>query len=372
MTRWLRSRLPFGFAGVYLVGYLLLVGPAVSMSRYVGYGLLLSLGVAIYFGIWQGEQLSKSIRPARISLRTSTETIRLMLIPFTAFLNVVALFYVATRGFSEASRLDFISEYGAVFRLVTIGFTPVVLQAVSNAERIGIKEKLLIVLYGLVPLLIGSRSVFLMFVIGLSIIFNVRQSSIPIVKMLLAGLGVLAVLVGVTWLRGYGHGNVEVAFSALYYRIFSINASNAARIVDYYHTTRDFLNGGSILMDIKSLAPGPHRAFSGEITALLRSDIVAHVGITPTVLGESFANFGSYCAIYGVIFLFLVLVTNWVFSKSNALGFNVWIKINLFWTITGGVGPFIALKFPLILFFFLAFKLMIDLTRTLRITGVRG
>ena len=110
-----------------------------------------------------------------------------------------------------------------------------------------------------------------------------------------------------------GASGVSRAFTALWDRIVMVNVGNVSWIMSFIPAEHGYLFGRSYLMDIGAMLPGPDKAFTGWLTSIRKPGLAdAPVGMTPTIIGESYANFGLL-GVFAIPFLFgSILQASWI------------------------------------------------------------
>ena len=173
----------------------------------------------------------------------------------------------------------------------------------------------------------------------------------------------------VTW-RRYTHGFVDRTFwdiprfvlKAIQHRILLSNVSNLQFILDFFPKKHGYLHGGSYLMDLKAIAPGPDIAFGGWLTMHKNPELAGIVGMTQTIIGECYANFGALGVVL-CMFWFGVTVQSlfvWFVRSRKKLSSTVliiFLTVNLAWTVMRGLGNFAFSKLVPILIVFTLLEL---------------
>jgi oligosaccharide repeat unit polymerase len=129
----------------------------------------------------------------------------------------------------------------------------------------------------------------------------------------IAAITFLSMFVAISVGRYMRGDRVGRAFAAIWDRIVMVNPENLGFILSFFPARHQFLLGGSYLMDIHAMAPGPDKAFSGWMTAERVASLADDpVGMTPTLVGESYANFGLI-GVFAIPLLFgFLLQTSWI------------------------------------------------------------
>lgn len=173
-----------------------------------------------------------------------------------------------------------------------------------------------------------------------------------------AGVTFLSLFVAISAGRYMRGDTVLRAFAAIWDRIVMVNPGNLGFILSFFPTRHPFLLGGSYLMDIAAMAPGPDKAFSGWMTAERVAALADDpVGMTPTIVGESYANFGLIGVVAIPLLFGFLLQTSWIAVLRRpkeldflALAIVVWLfaaKVAL-----RGIGGIVVTRFiPLAVMF---------------------
>ncbi|MHC4622329.1 MAG: O-antigen polymerase [Planctomycetota bacterium] len=161
------------------------------------------------------------------------------------------------------------------------------------------------------------------------------------------------IFTALTWKR-YSHGFANRTLRdmprfvcrAVERRIVLNNASNLRFILNFFPDKHEYLYGASFLMDLKAVRPGPDIAFGGWLTAHKRPELAGVVGMTPTVIGEFYANFGLGGVISGMLlFGFAVQSVTAHFVRKgkrvSSIALFVFLTVNLAWAVTSGIGSLV-------------------------------
>ncbi|WP_433625226.1 O-antigen polymerase [Halomicrococcus sp. NG-SE-24] len=161
----------------------------------------------------------------------------------------------------------------------------------------------------------------------------------------------LSLFLAVTVVRYQSVDGTPVAIAVKYirHRIFLVNNENLNFILGYFPAEHGYLLGRGYLMDLESMLPGADKAFSGWITTKKLPWLDKPVGITPTLVGESYANFG-YAGVLVVPFLvgaavrttFVGLVRSR--KRVGTVAFVAMVALFLAKAALRGIGPTLFVK----------------------------
>jgi len=117
----------------------------------------------------------------------------------------------------------------------------------------------------------------------------------------------------------------------LFHRIILVNPLNVTKISEFIPSAAPYMLGKSYIMDIATVAPGPDVGFAGYMTE--QAVRVGRTAMTPTLVGELYANFGlvglpigmflSGCAVH---YLFI-----WFLRQKRTIGTTVFFSCVSLW-----------------------------------------
>ena len=173
----------------------------------------------------------------------------------------------------------------------------------------------------------GSRTPIIKIIIILLLIYNLKKPLKNKTIIIILAIGII-MLIGMQIMRLNRSGE-ESNFTRLLLNTLQNSSINLNYVMDIFPEQEDFQHGYTYLINIIMLRPGPDLDF----TLWLKEKIglkFAGGGITPTIIGESYLNFGTYGS-YLILFLIGILINflDWKYfnSKKNAFWICYFITI---------------------------------------------
>jgi len=184
----------------------------------------------------------------------------------------------------------------------------------------------------------GFRSGIVVFIL-VAIIMKNKRKKIPMIRVVILGSIILLLLNVYSAIRG---GSVlDVSFSVLLQSLLMDNAQNGVVNLRYifnaFPDDHEFLKGYGYLINIIMLRPGPDLDFTLTLKEILGLSFVGG-GVTPTIIGEFYLNFGLVGTYLG-IFVFGVLlakVNKWM-KKTDLYFWPAYILVQLVVSIRSGL-----------------------------------
>jgi oligosaccharide repeat unit polymerase len=120
-----------------------------------------------------------------------------------------------------------------------------------------------------------------------------RKGKVPLKYLIFMGLAIFLMVGFVQFLRGTGSvtADIDTITRLAVWRIFSSVLNVLNNVYLAFPERIPFLYGNSYLIDFAVLLPGPQEHFGFWLKYALGYDFPGG-GVTPTILGESYANFG--------------------------------------------------------------------------------
>ncbi|WP_433632045.1 hypothetical protein [Halomicrococcus sp. NG-SE-24] len=209
----------------------------------------------------------------------------------------------------EASRLSSLSgqDYYIHFIMVPLPFLATIawLKARLSDNRLYFASAIVILgITGAVMALTGFRALIghLLILLVISDQFITRRINFPIIGA--AAVAFLSLFLLITTVRHQSVDGTPLAIAGQHirHRIFLVNSENLRFVLGHFPAEHSYLLGQGYIMDLQSMLPGPQKAFSGWITQQRWPGLKIPIGMTPTIIGESYANFG-YMGVIAVPFL---------------------------------------------------------------------
>lgn len=188
----------------------------------------------------------------------------------------------------------------------------------------------------LINIITGFRSGIFTYLLIVMLIYN-KKTKLNIKKIILILIPMFVVLMLFGALRGgilSGNNNSFLSSSLTTLQAGSINLN---WILNKFPTEIEYQKGYTYLINIIMLKPGPDLDFTLWLKQILNVNFNGG-GITPTILGEFYLNFG-YIGIYIGMFVFgivLFLLEN-QYKKTNNLSLNAFIIVMFMGAFRGGI-----------------------------------
>lgn len=274
----------------------------------------------------------------------------------------------------ELTRLESVRAGGFLFHGFTLIFlfliSLVMIRAYSN-RTIGLKMlefSLIIVAFSLF-FMTGFRSLLAMLIVLFILTRQQMIGRLEIRKLIFLSLIFIILFTFITWGRySYGFENRDISDLPLYMykaiegRILLNNPKNIQFILEFIPSQHDYLYGYSYIMDLKAIKPGPDIAFGGWLTSYQTPHLAGIAGMTPTVIGEFYANFGVLGVVFGMFivgFILQYIYIQIIRRSKNESSLLLLSLTTLFsaWMVMGGLGSIIFSNIIPILILLYLFKL---------------
>lgn len=166
----------------------------------------------------------------------------------------------------------------------------------------------------------GTRTPILKIIILMILIYNFRRNIKNSTVVLIAILGIL-LLIGMQIIRGQ-RSNETIGFSKSLLNTLQNGSVNLQYLQNAFPEREPYQNGYTYLINLIMLLPGEDIDFTLWLKDKLNLDFVGG-GVTPTIIGESYINFGNIGA-YIILFLVGILI-NYLDNKYSSN------KSEIFW-----------------------------------------
>jgi len=266
----------------------------------------------IFFGMKEKNgKLKKEKAVLRFSFPRVYAIYALMLISYAASVYYLRMNWGILRGNINDGRITAMSGSGLYIQIIELHVIlfPMLLSAYLNNKLYGNKKsrnkisKLILILLGIASSLsmfvTGFRGAIFLMVFCSILVYNGKKG-IPQIKLIVIGIIciVAAMVMGV--IRDIISGN-SITFLYSLFRSMRNGAVNLNYVFRTFPTKLPFQHGSTYFINIKMLLPGPDLDF----TLWLKEQVgisFSGGGLTPTVLGEFYMNFG-YKSIFVGMFL---------------------------------------------------------------------
>ncbi len=258
---------------------------------------------------------------------------------------------------TEVARLTAVRGAGYLFHGFTLLLTVVLVVAMMKSQFWGgrwrfVEGAVLVLGFGLL-LLTAFRAPLAALIVYFVLSRQLYRTRTEWVKVITLSLLFLLVFGFVTW-RRYTLGMHERALrsapqflaAAIEDRILLTNPRNLEFVLALFPRRHAYLGGASYVMGLKALRPGADIGFGGWLTSQHSRRLAGVTGMTPTVVGEFYANYGTLGAIAGMLCLGLLiqLIYAQFLRGRKTIGrtaFVVFLTGSLAWTVMGGLGRFV-------------------------------
>lgn len=190
--------------------------------------------------------------------------------------------------------IRFIQKKGKGF-LVLLSLNLFIIYFYSKKVKDNILEKKNIIIASVFLMLIGYRSLIIQLALLVFIAFNYNKkiSLKSIIVSFIIGSGLISFVIVFNYFRVNGSMkgfNLNVAQSYLGWNLF-VNYSNISEVTTFFNG--NYFNGKTFLYDFCTLLPG-YQPNAGVVIKNLMQKQFSGEGISLTVVGESYINFGIY------------------------------------------------------------------------------
>lgn len=193
------------------------------------------------------------------------------------------------------------------------------------------KPKIFMILYciyGVMSILIGFRSrIITLFLF--TILLYIQKRKVNYKKIMLYGVLVLIVTAILGVIRGILSGAEEVEAFLSISTLFENGAFNINHIMKFFPDRVKFQYGYTYLLNIIMLKPGPDLDFTLWLKKKLNMTF-AGGGVTPTLVGELYINFGIAGTLIGFVLISIALIFLDEIYKNKKSTFNV---VTIIWAI---------------------------------------
>lgn len=334
---------PLWFAYVLYLGYVLLPswvlflsGSAIHIGIVTVHPPLLALVCATTVGLggmalgglfgaaalgWRGNAESRGLRE-RLLLSEAPEAL-LFWLPWAAITLlgcVLTALFIATRGlpimayFSAEGHQHFyeiISKQriaavtGAGFYLIGLTELLPISALLLYAHRWGRRGRLKAIfvwLYlaavGVLTVGLSARGYLVLLVLFIIVVDGLLRGGLPWKRLFVLALAVVAAFMCITAVTegltagGGSAGQVFVESLGVAGKRLVLGAAQAGAIIQYFSGAPVLLHGRGYLWDMVSLLPGPQVGFNNWMFLAMNPGAPVSANVTPTIVGEAFANFG--------------------------------------------------------------------------------
>lgn len=253
-------------------------------------------------------------------------------------------FIVANRGllFSDvmsSGRIEAIAGNGLVIYISGLwSFAACLLIELHLKEtRIELYIWLMIVVSAILSLAKGFKSALLNFVLIVLIMYNKKKKISARTIFLYLIVALLFIILYNAARDGIIIGTVgEVIFSAICDESY-VGYINLEYVINCFPARHDYMHGYGYLINIIMLGPGEDLDFTLTLKQILGLEFSGG-GVTPTILGEFYLNFGYIGCILGMFILGIIYrnITKFL-NRSESYFFPVWLVITVCTSIRTGL-----------------------------------
>jgi oligosaccharide repeat unit polymerase len=208
---------------------------------------------------------------------------------------------------------------------------------------------IVIVLCLILQIFLGSRTSVLAFLI-LLILMRSRYKKFKVSTVFACGLAIVMFACIYAYIRNEGNTNLSIVspfFSASGVQMFNLNSVFRA-----FPDSVPFQGGYTYIINLLLYRPGPDVDFTLWLKEQLGMNF-AGGGVTPTVIGEAYINFGYFgIVIFMIVVGVLVKKMQYSYKNSSYIFMISFIAVSFFGTVGAGLGSMISIL-PYILLFFI-------------------
>lgn len=179
-------------------------------------------------------------------------------------------------------------------------------------------------LIGILPSIIaGYRAPALGFLLMAGLLRVYRKGRVSALEIIFIVMVVVLVFLGLSYVNIIllqGHHEQELV-DVWRHRFFLENARNISYIIDLIPSRYEYFYGGTVLMDLKSAMPGPGIGFGGWLMGSVGGRTFYGTGqLTPTIIGEFYANGGVGLVLMGMTVYGLFLQSAYIRYLRSSRG----------------------------------------------------
>ena len=200
--------------------------------------------------------------------------------------------------------------------------------------------------YSISILTIGFRSRLITLLILMLLIYN-KYHKIKIGRTITIGFGMVVLVCGLGVARDLLSGVENSSFLKTMISLFQNGAINIHYIINEFPEHTPYQYGRTLLINLKMLLPGPDIDYTLWLKNVLELSFSGG-GVTPTILGDFYINFGYIGVIIGFALLGIIVnVLEWHYNNSQ----NAYFISFLIWCLLTSVrGGFTNTEINLILY----------------------
>ena len=177
--------------------------------------------------------------------------------------------------------------------------------------------KVFALMFGIVMLsngIIGFRSKIIIPVIILIIMYN-KKKKITLKQII--PLIIILLIFGSAYGMMRGNSNTNILTYAT--KHFAIGSQNLGYILNRFPNGVEYQKGYTYIINILMLAPGPDPDFTLWLKEKLNMNFDGG-GVTPTIIGEFYINFGFIGIVFGMLAIGMILKKlDYLYEKSNSI-----------------------------------------------------
>ena len=282
--------------------------------------------------------------------KINTESFLYLLIFFSFFIWIIYIkgniSSILTGNF-ENSRITSQSGNGMYLYLIRMWIItiPLLFEYYLKKEKIPYKFYLVFLMVMIALLFLGGRTPIILIIIN-CLICKIVINEIDSSKMLLYGIMCLFIVGLIGFFRMILSGNVYELLHS-FQSIFNNGIYNLNYIFDKFPSKISFQKGYTYLINLKMLLPGPDQDFTLWLKEALGMNFVGG-GVTPTIIGEFYINFGIVGIWIGMFSLGFIFKRFDILYKSyKCKSYITFIILQLCLSVSGGLANYIV---PILLY----------------------
>ena len=194
----------------------------------------------------------------------------------------------------------------------------------------------LCIFYSISILTMGFRSRLITLLILMILIYN-KYHKIKVKKTIALGIALVSLVCALGVMRDLMSGIENSSFLKTMINLFQNGAINIHYIINEFPKSTPYQYGNTLLINLKMLMPGPDIDYTLWLKDVLDLSF-AGGGVTPTILGDFYINFGYIGVILGFAILGIIVnVLELEYNKSQNTYFPAFLIWCLLTSVRGGI-----------------------------------
>lgn len=358
--------------GLFIIFYTFFIGIGPIILKVKGYAYTFNAQIVILIGLFtfslgnllvvhKRKQVSKQMGNTNIIFdRKSMKISKFILVISTLFwVKYIVQNYKILFSDLENGRVEAMQGNGKVIYLIYLSMLVVWITFNNYIKYNKIKRRNVIILVLYVSIMLftlGFRSRIAELFLVMILIYNYRKK-IALLKILMLGIiGITGILV-LYYIRIMISSDEVRTFKDLIENIIIVGNINLSYIFRVFPNILEFQKGYTYLINFLMLRPGPDLDFTLWLKDALNISFNG-AGVTPTILGEFYINFGYIGMYLGMFFIgILTKLVDVNTTNENSSLINSIITLYLARSITGGITNNLLLFLWFICVYFIIYML---------------